>query len=155
MKKILILLLMIANVYAHEALWIELSAEIKTIDNEKFIEYKLHNPNKENVYFIPSGLTHLRLEDVKNDNSLIKNCLPKIKRKPYTIKDCTKILPQQTIIQKINLNKLFECRKNLHSRYRIYYISCKPSFGADWTKFDKLDQKKYYNEYVKKVEFEF
>ncbi len=146
MKNILLILLMTTSMQAYSQQFpiIEVNAEIKAIDNEKFIIYRLHNPSKQNVYFIPSSLAPHGMYDIKSDQG-INNCLPKVRRKPYTMQDTTTILPQQTINQTFSLTKLFACRKNLNSTYRIYYAEIEPSFN-----YSKEFHQKYYGENYEK-----
>ncbi len=136
---------------------IKVSAEIKAINNEKFIVYHLDNPSKQNVYFIPSSLPPHSINNIKTGQS-IRNCLPMIKRKPYTIQDTMKIPPQQSINKQFSLTKLFACRKKLNSTYRVYYNIIQPSFNYSEEFHQKYygdNYEKFISEFHKYIDFEF
>ncbi len=161
-KKILSILLMTTSMqaYSQQLPIIEVNAEVEAIDNETFIIYHLHNPSKQNVYFIPRALAPHGMQDIETQQG-IDDCLPMIKRNNPTLKDTTTILPQQTIRKTFSLTGLFDCRKNLNSTYRIYYDAIQPSFnyskefiqkyyGNNGEKYDKFIDK-----YNKHIDFKF
>lgn len=159
MKKILSILLMTTSMqaYSQQLPIIEVSAEVKAINNETFVIYQLHNPSKENVYFIPSSLVPHYMNDIQTQQG-IDNCLPTSKRKPYTLQDTTIILPNKTIKQKFSLTKLFACRKNLYSNYRIYYAEIEPSFNYReefYSKYYGDNYEKFLNEFYNHIDFKF
>ncbi len=163
-KKILSILLMATSmqVYSQQLPIIEVSAEVKAIDNETFVIYKLHNPSKQNVYFIPSSIAPDGMQDIETQQG-VDDCFSmiRIRRDNPTLKDATTILPQQTINEKINLTELFSCEKNLNSTYRIYYDAIQPSFNYSkefiqkyyGNKGEKYD--KFIDKYHKHIDFKF